>query len=93
MASGGQKRIEGSPCEKIRRKSRKQNNSKKQIEEESVVRKSVRQQPKDRWGQSSEGEQRKMEGKLEWRARIRKNIAHRGLLSEKMRIQARLSDS
>ena len=75
MCSGGQKRIQGSPCEKIRRKSRKQNNSKKQIEEESVVRKAVRQQPEDRWGQSSGGEQRKMEGKLEWRARIRKKYS------------------
>lgn len=63
MCSGGQRRIEGSPCEKIReKKSRKENNGNKQIEEESVVRKSVRQQPEDGRGRDQE------ESKGQWKA-------------------------
>lgn len=60
------------PVKRFGKKSRKENNGNKQIEEESVVRKSVRQQPEDGRGQRSGGEQRTMEGKLEGRARIRK---------------------
>lgn len=92
MCSGGQRRIEGSPCEKIQRKSRKQSSSNKQTEE-SVVRKSGRLQQEDGSGQSSGGEQRKMEDKARGDSKDQKSIAHSGFLSEKMRIQARLSDS
>lgn len=66
----------------------------KQTWEESVVRKSVRLQPGGGRGQSSPGEQTEMEGKLEWPdSKDQKSRAHSGFLSEKMRIQARSSDS
>lgn len=45
-----------------KKKSRKENNGNKQIEEESVVRKSVRQQPEDGRGRDQE------ESKGQWKA-------------------------